>query len=190
MGLIGGQCGVEIRENAEVIGNIVKGFDWIRHHEVLVGITQEKSSRSNGQLTNAELMYIHTNGSPVNHIPPRPVIEPAISEEETFKRICDEIKNGMQSAFAGNLAGAERFYAKAGVIGMRAAQDYFTSGNLAPNAPITINGGWMRNHVSGKPVLIGHIDPETGKIIGKGSSRPLIDKGSLRKAITYVVRKV
>ena len=51
------------------------------------------------------------------------------------------------------------------------------SGELAPNAPITVTGGWMRNPVSGKPV---HIK-------GKGSSAPLIDTGSLRSSITHVV---
>lgn len=179
MAFIEGRCGVEIRENANVIANIIKGFDWIRHTEVLVGIPQEKSSRPKGKLTNAEIMYILTNGSPVNHLPPRPVIEPAINEEETFGRICDQLKEGMRSALWGNIPKAQKYYEKAGMIGMRASQDYITSGSLAPNAPITINGGWMRNHVTGEPIYIK----------GKHSSQPLIDTGNLRKSITYVVRK-
>ena len=56
----------------------------------------------------------------------------------------------------------------------------FTKETFAPNAPITINGGWMRNKVNGKVF----------KVKGKGSSRPLVDEGRLRGSIIHKVAKV
>jgi hypothetical protein len=49
----------------------------------------------------------------------------------------------------------------------------------APNAPITIHGGWMLNKVTGKPIYIK----------GKHSERPLIDTGSLRQSIKAIYYK-
>lgn len=47
------------------------------------------------------------------------------------------------------------------------------NGNWKPNAPITINGGWMRNKKSGKWFYVK----------GKKSSRPLIDTGNMLQSI-------
>ena len=45
------------------------------------------------------------------------------------------------------------------------------------NAPITVNGGWMRNKVTGKPFYVE----------GKGKNQPLVDNGDLLRSITYQV---
>ena len=59
-------------------------------------------------------------------------------------------------------------------------RETFTKEAFAPNAPITIHGGWMRNKKSGKPF----------KVKGKKSSRPLINTGRLRGSImSKVVKK-
>ena len=59
-------------------------------------------------------------------------------------------------------------------------RETFTTEAFAPNATITIQGGWMRNKVSGKPF----------KVDGKKSSRPLINTGRLRGSImSKVVKK-
>jgi hypothetical protein len=47
------------------------------------------------------------------------------------------------------------------------------NGNWDANAPITIQGGWMRNKKSGKLFYVK----------GKGSSRPLIDTGNLLQSV-------
>lgn len=45
------------------------------------------------------------------------------------------------------------------------------------NAPITVNGGWMRNRITGKPFYVE----------GKGKNQPLVDNGDLLRSITYQV---
>lgn len=55
-------------------------------------------------------------------------------------------------------------------------QQEITTLNDPPNAPITVQGGWMRT--------------KTGKLIkikGKKSSRPLIDTGFMRQSVTFRV---
>ncbi len=47
------------------------------------------------------------------------------------------------------------------------------NGNWKANAPITINGGWMRNKKSGKRFYVK----------GKKSSRPLIDTGNMMQSV-------
>lgn len=47
------------------------------------------------------------------------------------------------------------------------------NGNWAPNAPITVVGGWMRNAKSGKPFFVK----------GKKSTKPLIDTGNMIQSI-------
>lgn len=141
---------------------LVKGFKFVRETGVYVGIPQERNA-GRGSVTNAELLYIHTNGSPAHNIPARPTIEPALAKPETAKQIQDLLIQGIKSALMGNLSGAEAAYNRAGMVGAAAAQEVFGSGDLAPNAPSTI--------------------------ARKGSSAPLIDTGSLRANVTYVVRK-
>ncbi|MBR1821501.1 MAG: hypothetical protein IJ769_07760 [Clostridia bacterium] len=63
------------------------------------------------------------------------------------------------------------------MYGENAVKDYFTGGHFAPNAGITVEGGWMWNRIAHKPF----------KVKGKGSSTPLIDTGSLRSSITHVI---
>lgn len=171
-------AGCDVREDANVIANVIKGFLFVRTHEVLVGIPQEQNA-AHGKVTNAELLFIHSKGSPINNIPARPTIEPALAEHETAEAIQEQLINCIRSALFGNVEAAERSMHAAGMIGASAAQKKFGSGDLAPNAPITIHGGWMRNKVSGKLFYVP----------GKKSEAPLIDTGSLRSAITHVVRR-
>ena len=134
----------------------------LKNTEVLVGIPQEKSSQR-GKINNAELLYIHTNGSTVRNIPPRPVIEPAI--EDNKQQISEFLKNGMLKALEVNQEGAFKELENAGLHGQNVSREWFTNekNNWKPNSKATIEK--------------------------KGSDRPLIDTGEMRKSIIYVIRK-
>jgi hypothetical protein len=129
--------------------------------DVLVGIPQANASRPSEQVNNAELMYIHTNGSPIKHIPARPVIEPAI--EANRPAIVRELEQALEAVFEQDPLQARAHLEAAGIVGRNAAIRWFTDprNGWPPNAPSTI--------------------------ARKGSDRPLIDTGQLRRAITYVV---
>ena len=146
----------------------LKGIlDLIKSEDVLVGIPQAKASRAElgEKINNAELLFIHTNGSPIRNIPARPVIEPAINEKTTKLTIMEHFKSAVVAAFEGNQQEFRTQLEIAGMVAQNAARAWFTNpaNGWAPNAPATIKA--------------------------KKSSRPLIDTGEMRKSIIYVVRR-
>ena len=67
---------IEIKEVADNFSKQLKALEFIKDNEVYVGIQEEDSSREDDAApTNAELLFIHTNGSPVNNILLRLVVE-------------------------------------------------------------------------------------------------------------------
>ena len=129
-------------------------------------ITEMNEAINNGaSYKEAHSMYLHSHGSPIHRIPPRPIIEPAIEDPENQQEIINELKQAAEEALDGNSTSAEQHFTRAGLSGQNAARDWFTNpkNNWPPNSPLTI--------------------------ALKGSDRPLIDTAQMRKSITYVVRK-
>jgi len=146
---------------------VKEAMDELLRHDVLVGITQESNGRAaEGSVaaTNAELLFIHTNGSPINGIPARPVIEAAIEHEK--EQISSLIKAAADAATSGDKAGVKAALERAGTQGANIARGWFTN---------------PANHWKA-------LKPKTVK--RKGSSRPLIDTGEMRKSITYKITRI
>jgi hypothetical protein len=114
-------------------------------------------------INNAELCYIHTHGSPARHIPARPIIEPAITDKQNSEEITHELELAAQAALDGKPDEVTRQLNLAGVVATNKVRGWFTNSRngWAPNKPSTIRR--------------------------KGSSKPLIDTGALRQAMTYVL---
>ena len=166
--------GMYVKISGEGLGDLKDAIAFLKNNRVLVGIPQAGAA-GRGEVTNVDLAFIHTNGSPRLRIPPRPFLEPAI--EQAKDQIEGRMKASAQAAIEGDTGAARDELDKAGLYGENAVKEYFTGGHFAPNAGITVEGGWMRNRISGKPF----------KVKGKGSSTPLIDTGSLRSSITHVI---
>ncbi len=124
----------------------------------------EETKEKNG-VTNAELMFIHENGSPLNNIPKRPVLDMTI--KYTDENLLEKIIDKSIYAYAENFD--EKDYAtslKKDVIRIeRVARKiiYSNMGILEPNAPSTVRR--------------------------KGENHPLFDTGQLARSITCVVSK-
>jgi hypothetical protein len=116
-------------------------------------------------LNNAELVYIHTNGSYLRNIPARPIIEPAITDRENSELIVSELKLAAQASLSGNSNAVTQYLNRAGLIAQNVVRAWFTNpkNHWAPNAPSTI--------------------------ARKGSDKPLIEFGEMRKALTYVLEE-
>jgi len=160
--------------------------------QVYVGIPDGNGRGDGGGITNAELLYVHTHGvrqkvmrdimnpvvesgqmtysqayamwmlahgSPLWASPPRPVIEPAIEHDQDV--VARQLRKVIEAVLDGRDPRPE--LELAGMLGQTIARDWFTNpdNGWAPNAPQTIGE--------------------------KGSDRPLIDTGELRRAITYVI---
>ena len=169
---------VTFSEDLHHLDAMFDALDYLSHTEVGVGIPPENDHHS-GPFSASELLYLHESGCPVNRVPPRPVMEPALSDGDVQQSMADALLEALESALQGSLEGAQAGLEKAGQTGADALKNYILDGgHLAPNAPITISGGWMRNHKSGKPVFI-H---------GKGGATPLLDTGELVNSFGCKIR--
>jgi hypothetical protein len=136
----------------------------LQQSAVYIGIPADRSLCTIGEITNAQLLYLQSHGSPLQNIPARPVIEPAIESPDNRSRISAELRQASQAALQADLESMHQHLERAGQLGEKAAKSYFTSplNHWAPDAPSTIEE--------------------------KGSDKPLIDTGELRRSITHVVK--
>jgi hypothetical protein len=116
-----------------------------------------------GDISNAQLLWIFSKGSPLRSQPARPVLEPAVSAPGNKEAVAAELAGAARAALAGKQVEVTRYLKRAGLAGQNAARAWFTDSRTgwAPNAQSTIDA--------------------------KGSDRPGIDTGAMRAAITYVV---
>ena len=161
--------GIEIVTTVDKIGKVAKAMNFMMENEVYVGISDETTTREKGEpVTNAELLYIHTNGSPVNNIPARPVIEPAIKDDK--ERLSKMMESAFLTAEKGDTEGALRKLKLAGMRAQNVCRAWF----------VNPKNGWPPN------------SPEVAarkRAKGSTNPKPLIDTGELRKSITYFVRR-
>lgn len=186
---------VEHNEYNGGFAGLVKRLQGLQKRQIQVGIPQQTSSRKEEGINNAELLYIHTHGtrrkamrkemqgdldrglkyseafslyimshgSPLWHSPPRPVLEPAIKANK--EKIALQFSKIIKATADGNADAMERAITNTGMAAQNACQEWFTDPR----------NGWKPN------------DPKTVEL--KGSERPLIKKGELKKSIIYVVRE-
>lgn len=130
---------------------------------VRLGLFGEKASRSTGgEVTNPELGAIHELGSATRGIPPRSFLRMPL--QARAGEIVRRASRGMDKLLAeGN---GKQVLENLGAAAMQAIMAAFKSsgfGTWAPNRPATARR--------------------------KGSSKPLIDTGALRRAVTWQVKE-
>jgi hypothetical protein len=136
----------------------------IAKSEVYVGVPEDETERKKTtEVTNAGLLYIHTHGSPLQGIPARPVIEPALEADDNKALITKKLGETARAVLASKPSEAKTLLKQAGMEGSNAAKRWFTDSRNA----------WAADSA------------ET--IERKGSDRPLIDTAQLRRSITYLV---
>jgi hypothetical protein len=154
--------------------------------KVCVGIPEENTARKGEPINNAQLLYIHTNGSEVNNIPPRPVIEPAILDAK--EQIVDTLEKAADAQLEGETSNCNRLMALAGQQGANAAKRWFTnpSNGWARNKLATIARklSKLRGKAKTDAMQVLTDAGETGDV--SSIDTPLIDTGEMRRAITYV----
>lgn len=120
---------------------------------------------ANTDISNAELLFIQEHGSPINNIPARRVLGPAIEADGNKQAISNELNASIKATLDGDKEKAEKKMLRAALAGQNAARMWFTDAR----------NGWQKNADS--------------TIARKGSDRPLIDTGAMRAAIVGVVRE-
>ena len=146
-------------------------LQFLRRNKVDVGLTSSASARSKF------LLGIHTRGSPIMRIPPRPVVQPALAKEGVRSEMAAMLVESCEAAFAGDLAGTQQGLENAGKRGADGIREYIDAGISPANSPVTLSGGWIYNRVAKKGVLVK----------GKAGDKPMLDTGALYNDFDYEV---
>lgn len=129
-----------------------------------IGVIEENTGRKEKVqlgVTNAQLMFLHENGSPLNHIPARPVLKMAIEWAAKNKILYEGIsKAASMYIITGKVEDMDKEMEKIALRIQNYARKiiYSNDGRLTPNAPSTIKK--------------------------KGDNHPLFDTGQLARSIT------
>lgn len=150
--------------------DLMSAFSKLPEYIVEIGVIEQHSKRKqkvNVGLTNAQIMFINENGSPINKIPARPVLQMTIdwtNKNILNKYISKAIEEYIKTL---NVDDYERELKKLCVQMEKYARDliYKYPGNgLTPNAPSTIKR--------------------------KGYDHPLFNTGQLARSITCQLVKI
>lgn len=162
---------VDVEATYDGLKQMMEGLDFAEKSSVYVGIPQSKSSREDNRegITNAELLFIHTNGSPINNVPARPAVEPALEDDQ--ERLSSMLGKAILYALNGKIDLAIRQLELTGMRGQNVTRNWFTSPK----------NGWQPN----SPAV-----QRAKRKKGSTNPRPLIDTGELRKSITYFVETI
>ena len=146
---------------------------FLANSQVDVGLTSSASGRSRF------LMAIHEHGAPIMRIPPRPVIDPALSQQQAQDEMGEAMNAAMEAAMDGDASAVTDALNQSGEAGVDAIHRYIDAGVPPPNSPVTVSGGWIYNRVAKKGVPVG----------GKGFNKPLYETGALYNDFDYEVNK-
>lgn len=130
-------------------------------HKGKNGRTYTRKERVYGGLGNANILAIMEAGSPVNNIPPRVLLDAVKKKYE--KKIDEYFLNILDALLRGDETSADALMEELALRMQTWTQKFFTDkdNGWKPNAPSTIKA--------------------------KGSDKPLIDTGELRKSIRGIV---
>ena len=160
-----------IHEDTEHIVKQQECLDYLRSNKVDVDLTSSASGRSRF------LLGIHTRGSPIMHIHPRPVVQPALAQESLKTEMGDRLLESCQAAFDGDMAGTIGGMEDCGQRGADGIREYIDGGIGPPNSPVTLSGGWIYNRVAKKGVLVK----------GKGGGVPMKASAALYNDFDYEI---
>lgn len=169
----------------------IKDIKKLTGFDVLVGIPEENAERENedgskADINNAQLLYIHSKGSPLQKIPPRPLIEPALEASGNKERIDEDLKKAAQLMLDGKAEQAVKALHTAGIDGVNIIKEWFDDprNNWSPNTTATVRAK-IRKKYKTKKTIRKYIE---AYIAGEeGINQILVDTAQMKKAITYSV---
>lgn len=161
-----------MRSQVKITVDNVKGLEEalqaLKSQTLLVGIPQGENEREENQpIGNAALLYIHEHGSPVNNIPPRPVM--SIGLKKSQKPLIEEFRKGAKAILDGKTKAVDQMLTRAGFIATTAIKKVIDDqdGIEAP-ADSTLKARKRKGFEGEKALLV---------------------SGQLRNAITFVIEE-
>lgn len=158
-----------IKVTLDRVPQIAAGLRKLATTRVMAGVPADRAGRneSGDDINNAGLMKIHEDGAPEVGIPARPVVHPAIKEVQG--QLTASLKKAGDFGLDGQVDKMTKQFYATGFIAQNAMRKKITTGPFVPLAPSTL---------------------AKRKAKGHKSEKPLIETGQLRRALTFVVRKI
>lgn len=177
---------------ADKMQSIIDAINKLTKKDVLVGIPDSAPQRTDTPITNAQIGYVMETGSPAHNVPARPFLVPGVADVQS--ECADRLGKAADAALSGNQAGAERQMSGAGMVASQSVKK-----KIGSNIPPALSPETIRNrHKSRKTQSIRADEKAYLKDVASGTDPaqaqsaagiiPLINTGSLRNSITYVVR--
>lgn len=172
----------QLKEERQVMEDLKR----VAEAGIYVGIPESNAPRAEGEMNNAALLFIHTNGSPVRGIPARPLIEPALRDPENDAKIAEDLAEISRLILDGKYSQARKMMEITGQDATAMIDDWFESpkNNWPPNKDSTVKAKLRKTGKSLKERNKLFEKYQAGKV---GINTPLIDTGALRRSITYVL---
>lgn len=172
-------------------GSVIAQLQRLTGNDVLVGIPSENSGREDEAINNAARAYVHEFGSPAANIPARPFLRPGVAS------IQDEAARRMGAAAKRVLAGGgdaiEPAMHAVGMLAVSAVRRLISAGIEPPLSRRTLEARANRPVGTGVGIRKGARAELESRAAGNAPSteyaKPLIDTGSMYRAITYVIRR-
>ena len=149
---------------------LFKELDELTKLQVRVGYQAGAASGEGGGASIVDIAAWNELGT--EHSPPRPFLRQSV--DKNMARITALCKEQLTRVVKGE-ATARDALSVIGNAQVRLILEEMKSGDFAPNAPITIEGGWMWR------------DGKAFFVKGKGSRPPLINTGRLRQSLHFVI---
>lgn len=167
------------------VAKVVGGITQLVGTRVMVGVPAEKGARQDGEpINNAALLYIHEHGAPEANIPARPSLIPGLQEKQA--EITDGLKKAGQAALDGDVARMDRSFNAVGLRGQAAVRAKINDGVPPPLAESTLKARARRGRKGAAQELANRA---AGQAASTELAKPLVDRGEMRNAINYVIRK-
>lgn len=147
--------------NLDGLDGLIDVLRALDREQVKVGVPASKNPIHSGTINMATLAAVHEFGAPSQGIPERSFLRSAIIEGQD--KLSDEVANGLRAYMRQGKAVDLVFLNNIGMFASNLVKLKIVNGPFKPLADITVKR--------------------------KGSSKPLIDTGALRQAITWVVEE-
>ena len=134
-----------IHDDPDALSRRVRALQKLKFMHVKVGLTAKAGAKLHF------ILAVQEQGSPLMHIPARPVIAPALRREETRRQMAEQMKAAVEAAWSGSdPRPALEAAGQAGADGIRA---YIDSHIPPPNSEATVHGRWICNRTARKPLM-------------------------------------
>lgn len=205
---------VTLETEKDSVVSLNKALNKISNMDVLVGVPEENSERESGEVSNAQLVMMHTHGvqkkeaakqddgkygvplsvyitskgSPLWRLPPRPIIEPAIEAAGNKERIEEGLANAAAMMLEEDLDTDDVINAleTVGIDAVGMIKDWFEDprNNWPPASDRTVMAGIKKRYKSKKKRKESMEKYKSGEA---GIKQLLVDTGQMRSAMNYVV---